>query len=51
MKGLTRDKRKLLNRNPIKCSKCGLPGGTLVKVGDLYECKDTEKCAIAQFRR
>lgn len=51
MKGLARDRRKLLFRNPIKCRKCGLSGGTLVKVGDLYECQDKEKCAVALFRR
>ena len=51
MKGLARDLKKLLPRKAIVCSKCGLSGGTLVKVGDLYECQDKEKCAVALFRR
>ena len=51
MKGLTRDRRKLLNRNPLVCKKCGVSGGTLVKDGDLYVCKDTDTCALLRLRR
>lgn len=53
MKGLARDSKKLLNRNPLVCHKCGLSGGTLVKDEEtnLYQCKDVGKCAIALFRR
>ena len=35
----------------IVCSKCGLGGGTMVKVGDHYEHQDQEKCRILQLRR
>ena len=50
MKGLARDRRKRSARY-IVCSKCGMSGGTLVKDGDLYVCKDTGKCALLGFRR
>lgn len=36
---------------PITCQKCGLSGGTLVKVGDHYEHQDKAKCKILQVRR
>lgn len=51
MKGLARDRKKLLNRNPLVCKKCGLSRGTLVKEGDLYVCKDTDRCALLRLRR
>lgn len=35
----------------IICSKCGLSGGTLVKVDDRYECQDKEKCRIMQLKK
>ena len=46
-KGLTPTKL-----NYITCSKCGLSGGTLVRVGeDTYECQDKAKCRMLQLRR
>lgn len=42
---LTKDRR---NRDvaPIACSKCGLPGGTLLKVDDHYEHQNKAKCML-----
>ena len=42
--------QKRLSGQPILCSKCGLSGGTLVKVADHYEHQDKEKCRIMQLR-
>lgn len=40
---------------PIQCSKCGRTsgthGGTMLKVGDHYKCKDKNLCAIIHMRR
>jgi len=35
----------------VCCSKCGLPGGTLVKIDDHYEHQDNRVCRIMQLRR
>jgi len=50
MKGLTRDRKKETIQY-LTCSKCGLGGGTLVKVEDNYEHQDKEKCQMLQLRR
>lgn len=50
MRGLTRDRKKI-DYKPIACSKCGLAGGTLVKVDDRYEHQDRAKCRMLQLRR
>ena len=34
----------------VLCSKCGLSGGTMVKIDDHYEHQDKDKCGIMQFR-
>jgi len=45
-------KAKRLNQaTPIACGKCGVAGGTLVKVGDSYVHQDTSKCRLLQLRR
>jgi len=45
-------KAKRLNlAKPIVCSKCGVAGGTLVKVDDNYVHQDTTKCRLLQLRR
>ena len=51
MKGLSRDRKKLLPRKPLVCKKCGASITTLVKVGDLYECQDQVKCTVWRLRR
>lgn len=48
---LARDRKKLDTPSPIACSKCGLSGGTLVKIDDHYEHQDKEKCRLLQLRR
>ena len=35
----------------ITCYKCGLPGGTLVKIDDKYCHQDEKKCLTLQMRR
>ena len=51
MKGLTRDRKKEVIRY-LTCSKCGLSGGTLVRVNDdHYEHQDKAKCRMLQLRR
>jgi len=50
MKGLSRDLKRIYTY-PIKCSKCGITGGTMVKVDDHYEHKNKEQCRIMQLRR
>ena len=47
MKGLN---RKIIGA-PIKCSKCGATGATMVKIDDHYECQDKRRCLIWQGRR
>jgi len=52
MKGLSRDLKKIAYTNrPIKCTKCGSTGGTLVKVDNHYEHMDKELCKIMSMRR
>ena len=35
----------------VVCSRCGLSGGTLVKIGDgKYVCQDQRKCGLLQSR-
>jgi len=42
----------ILVGKPIVCSKCGLPGGTMVKDGkDGYCHQDEVKCKMLQSRR
>lgn len=50
MKGLSRDRRKMVI-TPTKCRRCGLSGGTMVKIGDHYEHQDKDKCRLMQSRR
>lgn len=42
---------RLANTKPILCSKCGKPGGTLVKVDDHYEHQDKRKCRIMRLAK
>jgi len=52
MKRLTRDRKKKQYLDKfIRCSRCGLPGGTLVKEGDHYRHQDAETCRLLQLRR
>ena len=37
--------------NRVVCSKCGLGGGTLVKVGDSYQHQDQAMCRLMQLRK
>jgi len=45
-------KTKQINRGkPIVCARCGLAGGTLVKVDDKHVHQDETKCRILQLRK
>ena len=45
-----RDKKRETGK-PIVCSRCGVPGGTLVKIDDHYEHQDRRTCLLLQSRR